>query len=105
MSFRRRPSSRISVFCGPVAPNPRRSMEVLEALLPNRSFIVNPTCELSSSGMVRAGLLAISSPLITVTLAGRRRTSSGKRVAVMTTASSCAKQTETQSPARMPAVA
>src|SRR5207249_5992890 len=47
MSFSRRPSSRISVFWGPVAPNPRRSMEVLEALLPNRSFIVNPTCERS----------------------------------------------------------
>jgi hypothetical protein len=33
-SFRRRPSRRMSVFCCPVAPKPRRSMLVTAALLP-----------------------------------------------------------------------
>ena len=33
-SLRRRPSSRMSVFCGPVTPKPRRSTEVYAALLP-----------------------------------------------------------------------
>ena len=62
--------------------------EVLEALLPKKSFIVMPTCSCSSSGSVRAALFWISSAVMTVALAGKRRTTSGKRVALTTTESS-----------------
>jgi hypothetical protein len=67
----------MSVFCGPLTPKPRRSIEVFAALLPYRSFMVKPTSPEISSGSVRAALLRMSSSVITVTLAGRRRTSSG----------------------------
>jgi hypothetical protein len=82
------------VFCEPVAPKPRRSTVVVAALLPKRSRIVMPTSPESSSGSVRAGLRAISPAVITVVLAGSRRTSSGKRVASTSTAS-WAEETET----------
>ncbi len=56
MSVTRRPSTRMSVFCVPVAPKPRRSTEAEAASLPNRSFIVRPACAAISSGSVRAAL-------------------------------------------------
>src|SRR5690349_15265286 len=58
-----------------------------------------PTCSVRSSGSVRAGLFLMSSAVITVTLAGSRRASSGKRVALTTTASSVWAWTGTQNAA------
>src|SRR5690349_1717022 len=58
-----------------------------------------PTCSVRSSGSVRAALFLMSSALITVTLAGRRRASSGKRVAFTTTESSVCAWMEKQSAA------
>jgi len=67
--------------------------------------MLKPTCSCSSSGSVRAALREMSSALSTVVLAGSRRTSSGKRVAVTTTASSWAKQREKHTPASRPETA
>ena len=86
-SLMRRPSTSTRVFCAPVMPKPRRSIAVPAALLPKKSRMLIPGCSASSSGSVRAALLAMAAASSTVTLAGRRRTSSGKRGAVMTTAS------------------
>jgi len=57
------------------------------------------------SGRLEVALLRRSVPEMTVTPTGRSRFESGKRVAVTTTASSWARQTETKAPARKPATA
>jgi hypothetical protein len=72
-SLKRRPSTRISVFCPAAAPKPRRSTEVEAALLPNRSRILIPACSESRSGTVRAVLRLMSSAVMTVALTGRSR--------------------------------
>src|SRR6185503_16742907 len=64
-----------------------------------------PACSAMSSGSVRAALFWMSSCVMTVTLAGMRRTSSGKRGAVMTTTSSAQPLEKTAAPARKPAMA
>src|SRR5215218_8861613 len=77
-------------------------MAACAALLPNKSRWLNPVCSDSSSARLRAGLRAISSAVSTVVLAGRRRTSSGKRVASTITGSFCAKELVIHRPASTP---
>src|SRR3954463_16282457 len=77
-------------------------MAACAALLPNKSRWLNPVCSESSSARFRAGLRAISSAVSTVVLAGKRRTSSGKRVASTITGSFCAKELVIHRPASTP---
>jgi len=96
-SLMRMPSSSTSVFWSPVTPKPRRSS--CGFCVPARSRICSrPNCARMSPRLDDA-LERISSALMTVTPTGRSRLLSGKRVAVTTTASSCAKANETARPA------
>src|SRR5260221_3576908 len=101
LSDRRIPSTSTSVFWSPVMPKPRRSSCLLGEPLLSRTLTRLNWAMISARSEV--ALFLMSSAVITVTPTGRSRLLSGKRVAVMTTASSCAKQRETDSAAIAPA--
>ena len=88
-SFRRRPSSSISVFCVEAAPKPRISTVAPVALLPYRLRVSTPASRPSNSGRVRAVLFSISAAVMMVVLPRALPLSGSRRVAVTRIFSDC----------------
>ncbi len=87
IGLRRWPSSRISVLLPAVSPKPRMSTVESMPRLPERARTSTPALPLSMLGKSRAGVLRMSSRVMTLTLAATLVSASLKRVALTMTGS------------------